>query len=133
MTTDNTSIMFCHPTLTALPSDQDPKPQDIHTLKKEVHANLKGIHSTWGGGMLGHLALMLTPAEYLQVSNNIPFIAPVHTGNAPVHAAGATQFQINKTNCQYQANLQEFDIYHKVQILVKTGCHQPIHRSPRRL
>jgi len=120
MTADHTSIIFPHSTLTVLPNHRSPTPQDIQALRREVQENLMAIETPRGGGDHGFLALSVTPAEYLIISNNILFIAPAHPGLAPVHAAGATQFQITETNRQFQANCQEYELYQKVKLLVKT-------------
>jgi len=79
-----TETNFQHKTLTAWSLDQDPRPQDVKLIKQEIRTNLKGIPTSHGGGILGHVALMMSPAEYLLISNNIPFPAPVHPGIAPM-------------------------------------------------
>jgi len=111
---------FQHKTLTAWALDQDPRPQDVKLLKQEVCTNLLGVTTSHGGGVLGHTALMMSPAKYLLISNNIPFPAPVHPGIAPVYAANATQYVIQETIRQYNLRVDEFKLYHKVQLLIKT-------------
>jgi len=114
-----TTINFWHKSLTALPKDSKPEASDIKQLCKEVQNNLKSVHSTQWGGAHGHTALMMTTAAYLQFAG-IAFIAPVHPRAAPVHAAGARQAQaILETNRKFQANIQEFNLYLNVQLLVK--------------
>jgi len=120
MAAKHTSIIFPHSTLTVLSNDHVPSPQEIQQLRQEVQENLMAIESTRGGGDHGYLALSMNPANYLLVSNNTPFTILAHPGAAPVHAAGATQFQNLEMNWQFQANCQEYKIYCRVKHLVET-------------
>jgi len=106
-------------TLTAWAQDQDPRPQDVRLLKQEIRTNLLGVTTSHGGGVLGHVAIMMTPAEYLLISNNIPFPAPAHPGHAPVYGANASQYIIQEAIRQYNLRMAEFNMYHKVQKLIK--------------
>jgi len=111
---------FPHKTLMAWAPDQDPRPQDVKLLKQEVRSNLLSVSTSHGGGNHGHLALMLSPAEYLLISNNNPFPAPAHPGIAPVYAANATQYVIQETIRQYDLRVKELQLYNKVQLTIKT-------------
>ncbi len=93
--------------LTVWPSDRKPGAEDILTLKKEVHKSLQAFHTTRGGGANGHVALMMTNAAYLLISNGDAFAVPEHPGDAPVHAPNAQPHTIHETNRQYKADLRD--------------------------
>jgi len=59
MAADHTSIIFPHSTLTVLPNDRSPTPQDIQALRREVQENLMAIETPRGGGDHGFLAVCL--------------------------------------------------------------------------
>lgn len=51
----------------------------IQKLYKQLKANAASVPTTLGGEPLGHLGLLLTPAEYATVSNT-PFARPANPG-----------------------------------------------------
>jgi hypothetical protein len=108
MATDMPTTMP-HPALT--PIEGKPTSATLRTLQRQAYANAMAVHSNTGGGAHGHLGLLMTDAAYIAISGGIPFVAPVHPGIAPVHAANATQFQITETNRQYEANVKIFNVF----------------------
>jgi hypothetical protein len=76
----------------------------VRKLQKELYANAKTIPSMLGGGHNGHLALVMTDAEYLVISA-INYDKPIHPGAQPVHQANVTAAQITEANCQYDASV----------------------------
>jgi len=113
-------VFLRHETLTKLPNDREPRPQDIQTLKKEVCENLKGIYTARGGGAHGHLALVMTDADYRAISiNNVPFEIPIHPGDSPQHAPNATEFEMQETYQKFDAEIRDFHLYWKVQLIIK--------------
>jgi hypothetical protein len=77
------------------------------------------VPSIRGNGTHGHLALIISPADYLVLSPDAPFIPPVHHGSAPVHAPGATSAQITETNRQFKADTIKFNIYTSIEANLK--------------
>jgi hypothetical protein len=80
---------FPHPVLTRVSGR--PNYASLNLLRSELNANAMAIHSARGGGKLGHLALLMTDADYLALSGS-PFDLPPHPGTtptviAPVNAA----------------------------------------------
>jgi hypothetical protein len=82
----------------------------VRKLYKELYANAKTIPSMLGGGRNGHLALIMTNAEYLVISV-INYNEPVHPGAQPVHQANATAAQITEANRQYDAALLQVALH----------------------
>jgi hypothetical protein len=107
-TSSPSPLVFPHPVLT--PITGRPTNTTLQTLQKQLYANARAVHSTRGGGLNGHLALVMPDAAYL-ARTTVPFAPPVHPGVAPVHAAGATGPAITETNRQYAADLNEHTRY----------------------
>jgi hypothetical protein len=82
----------------------------LTTFRNAINTNALSIPSIRGGGDLGHLSLVLEPADYLIVSG-VAFTLPAHPGAAATHAAGATASEISETNRQHQILLNEQAVY----------------------
>jgi len=50
------------------PISGEPTFQTLKDLKDELRANASSVPSDLGGGQYGHLGLVLSPAEYAQVT-----------------------------------------------------------------
>jgi hypothetical protein len=109
MTSEASSNNFPHAVLTPL-RDQRPTVSSLRLLQKQINANAVSVPSARGNGVLGHYALVVSPATYQNASNGIPFIPQVNPGAAPVHPNNATAAQIN-FHWQYLADQKEFNIY----------------------
>ncbi len=57
------TLTFPHPVLT--PITGKPDHSNIKGLKKQLYSNAREIHSTRGGGTLGHLGCIMESAEYV--------------------------------------------------------------------
>lgn len=99
---------FPHPTLTIM--EDTPTTQSLRVMKKELIANAMSVHSRLGGGVNGHVALMMTDAEYLTRAG-VAFDAPAHPGDLPTHAAGLTGPQITEANRRYDDNIAQHNKY----------------------
>ena len=66
---------------------------------------------------LGHLALVISAADYMSVNNTQAFVAPANPGLNPTHAPGATQFEIAETNRIHQVNTNTYNV------LINTSIH----------
>eukprot|EP00957_Ditylum_brightwellii_P140992 10741470-Ditylum_brightwellii.AAC.1 len=66
---------------------EEPTYADIRTIHKCFHKNAASAHSNAGSGAHKHLALVLTPVHYQQVTGHL-FNPPLHPGpNLPnLHA-----------------------------------------------
>lgn len=118
------TLAFPHPELTKI--EGKPTNTSIQILQRELFTNARSIVSTRGGGINGHLALLMSPAAYLTRAG-IAFIPPQHPGPSPTHATNATAGQITETNRQYAATLLEHALYHQVSIELKKQLLAAIH------
>ena len=53
----------------------EPDYEQLLCILKELKANAQSVHSTLGGGAHGYLGLLLSPVQYVLVSN-VPFVIP---------------------------------------------------------
>eukprot|EP00978_Attheya_sp_CCMP212_P029639 scaffold105968_cov41-Attheya_sp.AAC.1 len=113
-TTDAVTVYFPVKTLLPLSVGTDkPTYKTIKLARDELYGNAASIPSLRGGGIHGHLALTLTDAEYLQVANNVAFVAPVHPGPL-TYTANATGPQEIEQARLYKLSLEEFWIFHSI-------------------
>jgi hypothetical protein len=103
-----TGLTFPHLDLTIIVGK--PTYATIRKLQKELYTNARTIPSLLGGGHNGHLALVMTDAEYLVISA-VNYDEPVHLGAQPMHQANATAAQITEANRQYDATLLQVSLH----------------------
>ena len=109
-TTSKTALdlTFPHPELTTISGK--PTYATVHKLQKELYANAKSIPSMLGGGQNGHLALVMTAAEYLVISA-VTYDEPVHPGAQPGHQTNATAAQMTEANRLYDASINQVALH----------------------
>jgi hypothetical protein len=83
----------------------------LNNLQREISSNAASVHSDGGDGASGHLALTISHERYLELSDGVPFIAPVNPNIAPVHPANATGPMIAEINRQHLVDVQIFRTY----------------------
>jgi hypothetical protein len=116
--TTSAVFAFPHPELTAL-ADTQPDYLSLQLLHREIQSNAESVPSTRGNGALGHLALTISPADFLVESNGVAFDPPIHPGNAPVHPIAATAAIITEANRKFLADQAEFTIFISVAAQLK--------------
>ena len=57
----------------------EPTYETVHKLWNEIKANTRSVYSHLGGGTHGHLGLVLTAAQYADISNTV-FTRQAHPG-----------------------------------------------------
>ena len=77
---------FPHETLTHI--DGKPMNTTLQLLQRQLFTNApRYVPSTHGGGLHGHLAILLSPDDYL-LRVGAPFIVLVHPGDPPLPPVG---------------------------------------------
>jgi hypothetical protein len=114
--TSKESFPLPHAQLTPIPGK--PTAAAIRQLKKELYANARSIHSDRGGGLNGHLGLVMPTAAYV-IRAGAAFNEPNHPGIQPVHAAAASAALITSTNRGYDHAMDEFKTYSTVKETLK--------------
>jgi hypothetical protein len=75
-----------------------------------LKANASSVPSTLGGGLYGHLGLILSPARYATLAGSVPWVAPGNPGPfAP--PAGATGPQIEAAKDVWRNLQTSFEVY----------------------
>jgi hypothetical protein len=110
------SIPFPHPELT--PIIGKPTAATLKHLKKEVYANARSVHSDLGGGLNGHLGIVMANAPYILRAGQM-FDAPMYPGPQAAHAANSTQSQIVAGDRLYDKSKTDFARYNKVRESIK--------------
>jgi type II secretory pathway component PulJ len=75
---------FKFPELTKLPGE--PTCESLFRLRNELKANAQSVYSNLSDGAHGHLALVLSDAQYALITN-VPFVRPIHPGALDIPAA----------------------------------------------
>ena len=70
-----------------------PTNTSLSLLKRQLFTNAQAVTSHRGGGRHGHLAMLLSEADYV-ARTGVAFAPPVHPGPAPNPPVGATAAQI---------------------------------------
>lgn len=122
----STSITFPHPVLTQVIGT--PSSQSIQTLKKELYANARAVHSTNGGGQNGHLGLIMPAADYL-ARTNMAFPPPAHPGAEPAILPGTPDIDAKRIIRQYESHLKIHETYNAVNEALKQQILLAVHRT----
>lgn len=96
--------VFAHHDLTRIHGE--PTFSALKLLTREVKANAMAVHSTLGGGAHGHLGLVLSAAQYADVSRT-PFTRPAFPA-ALVIPTGTTAVAANALERQHKESLRLF-------------------------
>jgi hypothetical protein len=84
------------------------------------------IPSARGGGCHGHLAITITPAKYLALTE-VVFDPPLNPGATPDHPAAATTAQITEANRHFDAARIEFQTFKIIEGLLKCQVPAAVH------
>ena len=90
--------------------------------------NARSVTSTRGGGMHGHLALVLSAAAYLLKTGHA-FNPPLHPGIPPVHGPGTTAPVIAALDRAYDLALKEVTIYSSTELALKQQLWEAVDES----
>jgi hypothetical protein len=107
-TRTSSSLTYPHPVLS--PIVRTPNNASIQILQKQLYANARAIHSTRGGGLNGHLTLVMPAPDYL-VPTGVAFDVPLHPGDSPVHVPAATAPQITEANRRFKYDLAKHRLF----------------------
>jgi hypothetical protein len=67
--------------------------ESLQLLTTEIKADAASVPTTLGGGLHGHLGLVVSDQKYATLANTVPWITPVNPGPF-VPPAGATRLQL---------------------------------------
>ena len=86
----------------------EPDYEQLKVLKDKLKTNATKIPSDLGGGGFGHLGLVLSPAEYANISP-VPYVHPLHHG---VLTIPNNAFEQTEKCCRDERKC-ELDLFHE--------------------
>ena len=107
--TSSSKFNFPYETLT--PIQGKPTNTTLQLLQRQLFTNARSVPSARGGGAHGHLAIVLTPADYL-MRVGIPFRIPVHPGPTPEPVGTAAAIAVAIRN--YNETLADVTVYNNL-------------------
>jgi hypothetical protein len=100
---------FPHETLT--PIIGRPTNTTLQLLQRQVYTNARSVPSARGGGMHGHLAMVMSDAAYLTRAG-VPFDVPIHPGPPPPAIGAAAVIAVNLN--QYTEAIKDATLYNNL-------------------
>ena len=92
-----------------------PTQRSITTLRSEALANARAVHSDEGDGILGHVRIVLTAAEYTAASQgNVDYVTPAKPARV-VHALNATADTMYRSDQEYKETLAAWKLHQNTQ------------------
>ena len=107
--TSSPKFNFPHETLT--PIIGKPTNTTLQTLQRQLFTNARSVPSTRGGDNHGHLAILLSPADYL-LRAGVAFVVPTHPGAPPEPVGTAAIIGVALRN--HAAALTDLAIYNNL-------------------
>ena len=99
---------FQHKVLTKIHGT--PTYESLQNLTTELKANAGSVPSTLGGGLYGHLGLLVSAARYATLAHTVPWVNPPNPGPfAP--PAGGTAAQIEAAKEVWRDSKFQFELY----------------------
>jgi hypothetical protein len=111
--TMSSSTTFNFPYATLTPIEGKPTNTTLQLLQRQLYTNARAVDSPRGGGTHGHMAMLLSDAEYIARAG-VPFVVPIHPGAAPDAAAGATAAQIAEAIRAYNQAIADVTLYNRL-------------------
>ena len=88
------SMKFTFPHATLTPIVGKPTNTTLQTLQRQLFTNARSVPSARGGGIHGHLAMLLSDADYLARAG-VAFVVPVHPGPPPLPVGTAAAIAVS--------------------------------------
>ena len=84
----------------------EPTLVSLLTLRDQIKANAASVYTTLGGGIHGHLGLVVTPTVYATIQSTVLYVRPVlpQLNITPTD----TRYQLEEKRHQYQKDMELF-------------------------
>jgi hypothetical protein len=96
-----------HDPLTALDPDSTPTAAAVRNLRKELYGNARAVRSTLGGGLHGHLGMLMPEEEYIKISHAAAKFPKLVLPTIPTYSKNAETRE--KQTQQHKATTEAFD------------------------
>lgn len=100
---------FQHKVLTKIHGQ--PTYETLQNLATEIKANAVSVPSTLGGGLYGHLGLVLSDIRYATLAHTVPWVSPANPGPFVPPPPPATRAQIEAAKDAWQELKLSFDFF----------------------
>ena len=107
------SPKFNFPYASLTPIDGKPTNTTLQVLQRQLYTNARSVPSARGGGNHGHLASVLSNADYL-ARVGIPFVVPVHPGLPPEAVGTSAAIAVAIRN--YNDALADVTLYNSLRL-----------------
>lgn len=87
------SSKFNFPFDTLTPISGKPTNTTLQLLQRQLFTNARSVPSARGGGLHGHLAILLSDADYI-ARVGVAFVIPIHPGPPPIAAGTAAAISV---------------------------------------
>ncbi len=84
--------------------------ETLQHLTTEIKANAASVPSTLGGGLYGHLGLVVSDQKYANLANTVPWVTPGNPGEFVPPPTGGTGPQIEAAKEVWRARHKTFEI-----------------------
>jgi hypothetical protein len=127
MTTTTPTLVFPTPVLT--PIVGRPTYATLHLLQQQLYQNARAIMTTLGGGLYGHLAVIMPPIEYNAIPNVVAFDVPDNPGEMPMAPLGADSYDRSEFRRVHLNRATAFNTYHAVRIALQNQILASVERT----
>ena len=102
----------------------EPSYKSIKQVEKLIIENAAAIHTNLGGGNLGYIGLVVSPAKYLIISGGTAFVPHPNPPPLPVIPAGSTQPQIASITATHKEQKRLFKEQEAIKKAIKNQITQ---------
>ena len=98
----------------------------MQLLQRQLFTNARSVPSARGGGLNGHLTILLSDADYI-ARVGVAFIIPIHPGPPPIAAGTAAAISI--ALCAYTDALDDVALYNNLRAALTAQILTAVHPS----
>ena len=113
---------FPHPVLPRI--DEPPERVDIDMVQEMQTENAASRPSTRGGGIHGHVAMVIPPARYAAEYPNVAYIWEVNPGEGPVFPSNVTAVSARTLENNYASSACVFQDQTRTKTALKNQLYQ---------
>ena len=119
MSSEKHKSTFPFPHATITPIMGRPDPLSLGILQGELYANAMSVPTELGGGLYGHLALIMPIADYAALEGAIAYAIPAHPGVQADAPPAATAVMITQLNRQHDKAVDRYMLHANVSNALK--------------
>ena len=98
--------------------DGEPTYESINEIMQMLYANAATLTTTSGGGMHGHIGLIMKPALYRTLSDT-PYVIPVDPGPIPIYTPGSSGLARQQITNEFEEAKRVFENHYNMDLALK--------------